>query len=117
MKFKAGDRFKVRDYDVYVDESSGGIITAVSYNSNTGEYEYVVQWDHFKKEYTYSCDACDQMWEYDNDPAPVYYEYGKSNSVPVSSGVSGDCVHIWKTYNGFSNSFDYCEKCDKKRSE
>jgi hypothetical protein len=27
------------------------------------------------------------------------------------------CTHTWKRYIGFTDSYDYCEKCDAKRDE
>lgn len=29
---------------------------------------------------------------------------------------SNQCIHVYKTYTGFSHTFDYCSKCDHKRS-
>ena len=28
-----------------------------------------------------------------------------------------NCSHKWKVYNGFTESYEYCELCDKKRGE
>jgi len=27
------------------------------------------------------------------------------------------CQHVWVMYNGLLKSFEYCEKCDKKRDD
>lgn len=28
---------------------------------------------------------------------------------------SKTCSHSWKTYNGFTESFEFCDKCDIKK--
>jgi hypothetical protein len=42
-----------------------------------------------------------------------------ANSVPVGTAFSFNtitCAHSWKTYTGFTEKYEYCEKCDHKRS-
>jgi hypothetical protein len=34
---------------------------------------------------------------------------------PVKNLRQDFCNHIWKKYQGFTESYEYCEKCDKKR--
>lgn len=29
--------------------------------------------------------------------------------------IDSNCSHKWKLYNGFTESYEYCELCDKKR--
>ncbi len=31
------------------------------------------------------------------------------------SGLETDCWHDWKSYKGFTESYDYCTKCPAKR--
>ena len=33
----------------------------------------------------------------------------------LSNGQDNFCLHDWKNYEGFTESYDYCDKCDKKR--
>lgn len=37
---------------------------------------------------------------------------GKYYPVP---DISSKCNHSWKSYQGFSENYDYCEKCDIKK--
>ena len=32
-----------------------------------------------------------------------------------SPSVSKECMHVWKNYQGFTDNYDYCEKCDLKK--
>lgn len=38
-------------------------------------------------------------------------------SVPPHSTHSGECEHDWKDYQGFTDSFKYCSKCDEKNKQ
>jgi hypothetical protein len=33
-----------------------------------------------------------------------------------SKKAGNSCEHVWKTYEGFTNKYDYCEKCDEKKT-
>lgn len=95
MKFKAGDRFQVKDSDI----ERGGIIIDTTFNSIYQEYEYVVKWDDFRSEYSYPTNSCDSTWEL------------------VSSNNKSEinCLHNWVIYNGFRDAYEYCSKCDLKK--
>ena len=45
----------------------------------------------------------------------VYVKVPESNNEPVLTEPE-ECNHSWKTYHGFSESYEYCEHCDAKRS-
>ena len=36
-----------------------------------------------------------------------------NESMPFPDKPEG-CAHTWKTYNGFTETYKFCEKCDKK---
>ena len=33
----------------------------------------------------------------------------------IVGNIDSNCSHKWKLYNGFTESYEYCELCDKKR--
>lgn len=35
----------------------------------------------------------------------------------VSDAIKANCKHSWKTYTGFTDAFDYCEKCHCRKTE
>lgn len=101
MRFKKGDRFKVKESGL------SGEIVGVLVNTHGSMYQ--VSWDHFDDIMYYSCDDGDEIWE---------------TSEPLSGGVldhyltiskSNECNHSWRSYNGFTSTYEYCEKCDTKR--
>ena len=105
MKFKKNDRFKV----IESDDLSGQIIEIK--NSTT----YIVKWDHFPDVHDYDCAAADEFWEYvGNVSGGILDHYLGVSSNKNIYDLSG-CPHAWKTYSGFTEQYEYCEKCDTKR--
>jgi len=37
-------------------------------------------------------------------------------AMKVNKAIQSNCAHSWKTYTGFTEKYEYCEKCDHKRS-
>lgn len=33
----------------------------------------------------------------------------------VKAVINPECLHQWRLYEGFTNRYEYCSKCDKKR--
>ena len=66
-----------------------------------------------KWEYTYFyCDG--DKWTLLSDNKPIEL---KTQLKPEDClfGPISRCQHSWKPYRGFSESYDFCEKCDLKR--
>lgn len=52
-----------------------------------------------------------------NPKKELYKTYKESlKSEDCLLGPKTGCSHEWKTYNGLMNSFDYCSKCDEKKT-
>lgn len=47
------------------------------------------------------------------------YQFSYPNVNPIDSSLSKamekECLHSWKSYEGFTNRYHYCEKCDLKK--
>jgi hypothetical protein len=59
------------------------------------------------------------MDEKDNFQTEFWIESGGDSSPNLdfyfSDGVNADfCVHEWANYEGFTDAFEYCVKCDVK---
>lgn len=93
-KFNIGDRFKDKD------SGNEGTIIEFSFNSINQEDEYVIKWDSFYSEFTYSVAEADSKWD---------KVEGKGTSDPKQ------CNHIYKLYKGFSEEYEFCVKCDDKK--
>jgi hypothetical protein len=128
MKFKAGDRFIVKASES--DLGATGKITGIGFNSirQSDEYRYV--WDQQFGGSTGSCDTevGDSMWDiiaadiHTHTYTHVYtipednYTISVGNIVwnnPTSN--STNCSHEYKMYNGFTESYEFCIKCDKRK--
>lgn len=103
MKFKKGDRFQVKK------NGFTGYIVDASPDS------YVVKWDHFFSSCDYECRNCDDLWDPLDDVSGGVLDHYLSVSVQKHVDSHPQCGHAWKTYSGFTEEYEYCEKCDAKR--
>jgi hypothetical protein len=71
---------------------------------------YIIEWNHFPgKYYAYDSKEVDQVWK------PTYKSFLSTvdvNSIILDPSV---CGHDWKTYQGFSEAYEFCTLCPKKR--
>lgn len=136
VKFKAGDRIRVVSSDsVAYNYANIAVLTMTG-----GEKEYGVVWDSFHPAvHYYKAADVDNVWELDSK-CPVVASMNKSYpglTTQPPSGVNGNtvvlptpidyipidltitengvCSHVWAEYNGFNESFKFCQKCDEKR--
>jgi hypothetical protein len=126
-KFSPGDKFRVKS-----NGATGKIIRVdVEYVFNKDSIiSYEVWWDHHPYgTYMYTDDDLIKEWELlvehekkqhanshvhlncRNSQLPDLEYFDVTLFLPQTI-----CAHEWITYQGFSNSFEYCEKCDAKRS-
>ncbi|NDD84125.1 hypothetical protein EBZ38_07605 [bacterium] len=44
-------------------------------------------------------------------------DWEKIFGIDLDTGLESyiSCDHVWNLYNGFTDSFEYCVKCDKKK--
>lgn len=116
MKFKVGDRFMVKPSES--DLNATGTITGIGFNSiyQSDEYKYV--WDQEFGGTAGSCDieVGDSMWEFTSHvftaPSDGHYHVSIGN---IYTKPKGECSHEYKMYNGFSESYEFCIKCDKRK--
>ena len=110
MKFKSGDRFRVKENGI-----TGEIISVG--DLGIGPY-YNVLWDTFSRGGSYPADEVEDLWELTHT-SPTFKIPQSIEFVPISITVDCDlslaCEHAWKQYFGFNDSYDYCSKCDEKR--
>jgi hypothetical protein len=84
-------------------------------------------------EYAYISDSSGNQTYFTFQDIPSYFK--KANNTTCSGSCTGNCAaceddvseffrpteeeccHEWEHYNGITDSFDYCKKCDKKRRE
>ena len=45
----------------------------------------------------------------------AFYAEDADWHTPIIGGEKAPCAHKWKRYNGFMDSYDYCEHCDEKK--
>lgn len=121
MKFKVGDTFIVKASES--DLGATGKIIGIGFNSiyQNSEYRYV--WDQQFGGSEGSCDTevGDSMWDihtpyvYRTPEGAIYtMEPGKivwSTHEPTTI----NCSHEYKMYNGFTESYEFCVKCDKRK--
>lgn len=116
MKFNAGDRFKVKENGI-----TGQIIGIKSKAvSMSGKDEYTVMWDHMQRGVGYPIEETDKedIWQL-TQPYKVTIQLPTSiDHIPISIEIHrGPCLnHEFVTYVGLTRSYEYCKKCDKKRS-
>jgi hypothetical protein len=109
MKFNIGDRFSVKE---------NGITGAVIALATIGDVvNYVVLWDYFSRTGTYpATEETENLWEPLSHnftiKVPQCVEFIMSN-LEISKS---ECEHSWQSYFGLKESYDYCSKCDEKRS-
>jgi len=75
---------------------SGGLI----WNPNTGNFETL--------DTSASSDSTVSAYDYFNGLLPQ-----QDLATPEKPGQP--CVHLWQQYQGFRESYWYCQKCDYKR--
>ena len=51
---------------------------------------------------------------YISSPGPIIHLFKKLRPEDILTGPKS-CQHSYKRYEGFTNSYDYCEKCDHKK--
>lgn len=131
--FDIGDRFKV------IENGLTGLICGVNKNfSNKGMFvELEVMWDHENadpfsrsKKRSYNLNDVQNLWQnlggsikpqpvtvtlpIPQNGRPTHYTIHR-NSGPDETVKLDECDHNWKTYEGFSSSYEYCTKCDRKK--
>jgi len=119
-KFKAGDKIRVvgSDRNAYVYAEIVEVVR--DFGATSVYYTYRVQWYHHDDSpvYEYQSEEVDDLWEL-SDKCPVVLDYERP-SLPggIDSVISdeGVCYHNWVSYQGLIESYDFCEKCDKKRA-
>lgn len=120
MKFKVGDRFKVKEE--YSELQMTGTVTGTSFNSIHQTDEYVVLWDTNRTvPETYSVDECDRMWNYECPVVTIRASHGIDFLVtnitidtvgPVKIQCNGH--HQWVEV-GFHFTKEVCKHCDVER--
>lgn len=111
LKFSAGDRFEVQSsYDPNFKQR--GTVKSISFNSIHQDWEYVVEWDHTPGEHGYECIEAERLWEKSFDAKPINSAY----TFHTVENTSDECTHQWAQYVGFTDFYEYCKKCDIKRS-
>ena len=60
-------------------------------------------------------------WHYGGGFAP-YDEEEERNMAPLTNpcldiNVGNDCCHIWVLYEGFTETYHFCKKCDEKKKD
>jgi len=127
LKFNRGDRFRHKR-----SRHEGEILNIVVKDTPNNDVEivYEILWDHFSQQCEYLAVEADDEWE-----KIINLVYGQANDLPTNNKYfqnigdyehkyetkpidmrknSTECVHEWAEYQGFSESFMYCKKCDKK---
>ena len=105
MKFKAGDFFQVQA----TEDMKIGKIHKVDQGS------YIVEWQHFLNScYAYKSTDVDHIWM-----TTVHGFSSNLNSSKITTeDISPDktrCSHVWKKYEGFTESYDFCDLCPAKK--
>ena len=123
MKFKQGDRFKVKDE--YSELGMTGTVTGTSFNSIYQRDEYVVLWDTNKlSPETYSMEECDRMWNHecpvvgqvDSRPYWIKEMAKESAAKPETSTVMCQAYgHEWIEV-GFQFTKTICKRCDVSKN-
>lgn len=120
-KFSPGEEFVVSQTGL------GGKITKITYDKDDQGQDisiYWVEWDSRQgQSYSYSPDEVDMDWErktafFRNLPMGLS-TVGDSDLIgDIGFNFSSDvgCSHSWKNYQGLREAFDYCEKCDVRKS-
>jgi hypothetical protein len=132
MKFKVGDR-------IWTTSSDGtgknwGTIKGAFFNSINQDSEYTIKWDNHSTECTYSSCIADLVWTkkdcHLNDALKYALEPLAMDNKDVAQRMAAalgqadislqnlkkdSCNHEWVWYNGFTEQFEFCNKCDKKK--
>ena len=114
-KFTAGQCIRVESSD-RAGYNFGNIMVLTEVY---GEMQYGIQWDDFSpKVHYYVAKEVDDIWEAVG--RNVFHQDIKFTGIePTFDEFKGlptiNCIHDWKEYQGFSDSFEYCTKCDEKR--
>lgn len=114
MKFKKGDRIKVPGGDLL--NYCHATIVDTGKDLDGGDV-YLVCWDHRNGQtFDYKATDVDYIWENDFSKAmklPTGIDF-----IPFIVSIEGEktsCSHDWVEYNGFTEVYKYCKKCDEKR--
>jgi hypothetical protein len=99
-KFKKGD--KIKRIFKNANREERGIILDNYHGPNDSEY-YHILWNSGVVEIKLASDA-DLTMDFD-------LPQGAANSI----GSFNKCNHQWKTYVGFTESYEYCELCNAKK--
>ena len=120
LKFKTGDFIEV------IENGIQGRIVGI-YKLNM----YEVSWANEKYHNTYFYNAleCDGIWQSSTEDkfyansSPYYLPPGRIDHINIHVVVEGEavstekepCKHVFVSYQGLIESFEYCTKCDEKR--
>lgn len=50
-----------------------------------------------------------------NNPSITYGDYLDEKKTQTLEEKQANCIHKWVKYEGFTQNYEFCEKCDKKR--
>lgn len=106
MKFNPGDFFQVQASE----DLKLGKVLKVENNA------YVIEWEHFRNRcYTYLCADVDCFWEKTSKSFNSTLNPLKITTVDIENSPKERCNHVWKKYDGFRESYEFCELCPAKR--
>ena len=109
MKFKDGDRVRA----VSSDRSGYNYAKIVSINSVCEVYGVVWESLNTKVSY-YDAKDVEDIWEFvQGESLPRGIDFTLNHGIVATA--DGACDHVWAEYNGFSESFKFCQKCDEKK--
>lgn len=114
MKFKSGDRIKV------IGDYSDECFYATVARAKPSESQYWVVWDHHPGEHSYCATEVDEIWEnacsvINNSLIKLPTGFQVIKEKLLQQKENQDCIHKWANYNGFAESYKFCENCDEKR--
>jgi hypothetical protein len=127
-------KFSVGDKIIDTSNYRLGVIKRRGYNSVYQEGDYTIEWESSTEETVFQ-DYAEKIFKLRDDNAVREFNVAGRRISDFDSDVYCDavqlelplgssqidttqknsCNHSWVMYNGFSNSFEYCAKCDKKR--
>ena len=114
MKFNIGDKVKCVSIDLYTGfpKYETGIIVRRQPSQLSPIYDVEVN-GNVKFFMEYEIELLNQCLQIDNQYNP---QTGFWNESTISQIQSKECQHEYKTYIGMIETFDYCIKCDLKKS-
>lgn len=113
-------KFKIGDRVFMPDERVEGEVLAIQFMFGTDCY--MVEWNNYYGKISYFPIAqADTLWLFARDCQDLIPQYGNRNITSgMTASVNSQAVHthndkhIWKLYQGFRESYFYCERCDEK---